>query len=223
MKKIIFALAAMVFLFSCTDKNRNSTKVEDITEGGKWTLEIGSTQEEVYQQLVELGEEKDFQYINVVGRPYYDKPEDIEGILPYYDLLGLILTPQQVQDRAYFFIGDNKIDSIYNGLNTLSKVNQWPVKETYENPFLPGDTFEEFYQKLDELYEDTYYSNYKIAVSTKPLDRPFDPGMEKFSQWVFHVSEKSEDNITRENDVTIQFDEDGKLSLIRIVYQDSKG
>lgn len=221
MKKIIFALASMVFLFSCT-KNHNSIKVEDVTEGSKWNLEIGSTQEEVYQQIVELGMEKDFDFMNVVNRPYYDSPEDIEGIFPYYNVIGLILSPQQIQDRVYFVLGDNKVDSIYNGLNQLSKVNQWPMSEKYDDPILPGDTFDELYQKLEELYSDSYYSNYKIAVDVKPLDKPFDPGMKKFSQWSFQFMDDMEGNVTRQNEVTVQFGEDGNLAAIRVVYQDSK-
>lgn len=224
MKKSVFAVLALVFLFSCT-KHPTTNPMVDITEGSKYGIQIGSSPTEVYSQLQALGQEKNFSYISVLNRGPFNSPDSIENILPYYNGIGLALNNNVTVDQVYFALGQNKVDSILtsNGQTSFSKINQWPLKVDYTNPFLPGDDLATFYTKLKTLYQDSYYSNFLIYVQDKPLAKAFDPTMANYSQWVFQFLDQSGTGVNQQQQVLLAFGTDGKLALIRVLSQNVKG
>lgn len=60
-QRLLLFIIVISVLFSCV-KDKEFPSVENIIKGGKWTIQIGSTAEEVYYQLQILGPEKKFNF-----------------------------------------------------------------------------------------------------------------------------------------------------------------
>lgn len=70
MKRVTLIMLPVLFLFSCM-KNNSLPRVETITKGSKWNLEIGSSPTEIYSQLQLLGKEKLFNNVAIVSGLFF--------------------------------------------------------------------------------------------------------------------------------------------------------
>lgn len=113
MKKPIVLTFFALFLFSC---NRDDVfpKIENITSGTKWTLQIGSSPTEVYSQLQQLGIEKNFHDVAIVHRQPFSKPEDIKSDLGLYRAI-TVETSSGITQRGVIHFDYGKVSAIEKG------------------------------------------------------------------------------------------------------------
>src|SRR5690606_32272826 len=95
MKKVILLCISFIGLVSCFDQ-KETLRVTDIVKGQQWNLKIGSSPEEVYYQLQELGEENGFNDITLVCKSRENLESIGDNLSLYYALS--ILQPSYVTD-----------------------------------------------------------------------------------------------------------------------------
>lgn len=183
MKKLLFLIPAILIFASCT-KDKDLPQVENIKKGSKWTLEIGSSQAEVYNQLQILNKEKHFDNVAIGYRKPYSKPEDIKDIFPYYNAITLESNSGLIQ-RAVIYFDENKVKSIEVGGGMLDSVSKWPQNIPEKDVIKVNDQTADVYRKLLDLYKIPAYSNYHITLPDKPLNKPYDPDMSNYREWYF--------------------------------------
>ena len=217
--KTALLISTILCFFSCT-KDNDSSHIENITKGSKWTLTIGSSPSDVYSELQALGIEKNFSSVVVVGRKPYPKPEEIQNLIGYYNAV-TVESNQGVVDRASIEFTKDTVSLIEAGNAMLDSVSMWPQDLPDEQAIQMKDSISKVYQKLLGIFQIPKYSSYQIVLPDKPLNKSFDPDMANFVQWGFGFSENLTTETTRDYSITLFF-ENNKLVKITNYYRDGQ-
>ena len=196
----------------------NQPVIEDITSGSKWNLRIGDPTDSIYQSLKELGEDRKFYSVAVVGRQPFDAVDEIREFFPYYNWFSFQSSVGQV-DRLLVGLDSGKVSALYAGGAMLDSLGQWPEHlDDEEAVIYHGDTFDELQAALEAIQNHSQYSTYHYVLPDKPLELPFDPDMDNFGQWYFTFQEVgSGAELQGTSEVTL-FIEEGDLVRIHHVF-----
>lgn len=219
MKNYITLIAIMFFAISCEINDDDYPKIESITRGTKWNLEIGSTHEEVYTQLQELSVTKNFDAINIVNRQPFLKPKDIQNDLSLYRSISL-KTNSGVAKRILIQFDGQKIISIEKGGAHLDTISKWPEDTPNESAILINDQISEINQKLSNIYQISAYQNLQIVLSDKWIEKPYDSDMTNYNKWSFAFLEDINSERSGFSSVRLYFDNE-KLIKIRHEYKEA--
>lgn len=240
MKKVILLCISFIGLVSCFDQ-KETLGVTDIVKGQQWNLKIGSSPEEVYYQLQELGEEKGFDDITLVCKSG-EHLASIGDNLSLYNAV-TILRPSYDTDSVYIGFKNEEVTEIKRWRDPVFVIEEWLEDETGEvsMPFLPGGLklevdilkswSEEFpeisinlgdpvnlvSEKLGEILNRLGITKMPIALIEKNLKKGYDPAMAKYNQWEFSFLGIMEDVRVRRYSIRLYFDND-KLNRIRKEY-----
>lgn len=217
MKRVILIILPVLFLFSCV-KNNSFPRVETITKGSKWNLEIGSSPKEIYSQLQLLGKENLFNSVAIVSRTPYSKPEDIQNLIDFYNAITL-QSNAGVIDRVLIQLVQDKVSSIESGGGMLDSVSKWPQNVPEKDAIKVNDQTDELYQKLLDIYQVPEYSNYQIILPDKPLDKAYDMDMANYDEWAFEFTQNINAVTTGDNSVRLYF-QNNKLVKIKNEYSE---
>lgn len=214
----VICSAVVLFLMSSCLK-QDFPEIEDITKGSKWNLSIGDNYEEIYGKLQDLGVEKEFYSVAIVGRTTFEDTESIRDFLPYYHWLSFRNTEGRL-NRVLIGLDSNRVQSLYAGNAMLDSLNQWPQNLQGDSTILLGASFDQMLNALEIIETLPDYRTYQFLLPDKPLDLPLDPDMKKFGQWYFTFNEGT-DSPGKEgtSQVTLYF-EDGRLARIQHVYNE---
>lgn len=218
MKRIILLILPVLFLFSC-ERGDNFPQIENITSGGKWTLQIGSSPIEVYSQLLNLGTEKKFDTVAIVYRKPFSKPEEIQNYLGLYRAITL-QSKSGVIERVLIQFNQDKVSSIETGGAMLDTTSSWPQNASDEIAIHVNDPINKMYEKLLVIYKIPTYNDYQIILPDKSLGKPFDPDMANYGEWGFTFSYEVKPGKGGISSVRLFF-ENGKLSRIRHEYNEA--
>ncbi len=220
MKKLILIVVPALLLFFSCEKDDTYPRIENTTRGEKWTLQIGSSPIQVYNQLQELGIEKKFGSVSIVYRKPYSKPEEIQNIFDYYRTITLE-TKSGVTERAVIGFNQNKVSSIETGGALLDPISAWPSNTSDENTIHINDQTDIVYQKLVNIWQISPYNDYQIILPDKLLEDSFDPDMANYDEWAFNFQDNISTNIVGRSSVRLFFD-NGKLVKIRHEYNENE-
>lgn len=78
---------------------------------------------------------------------------------------------------------------------------------------------DEIQSKLLAIYQNAKFKNYKIILSDKWLENPFDPDMASYNQWHFAFETNVSSSRSSSSSVTLFFKND-KLSKIQHLYNE---
>lgn len=215
MKRIILLIFPVLFLFSCKLED-SYPQIENITSGGKWNLQIGSSPIEVYSQLHQLGIEKKFDAVAIVYRKPFSKPEEIQNYLGLYRAITL-QSKSGVVDRVLIQFNQDKVSSLEAGGALLDATSSWPQNAMDEIAIHINDPIDKMYQKLLAIYQMPTYNDYQIILPDKSLEKPFDPDMANYDEWGFSFSYEVKPGRGGISSVRLFF-ENGNLSRIRHEY-----
>jgi hypothetical protein len=212
MKKLtlFYYCTCILVLFSCTQEQ--FPKVENITTGSKWTLQIGSSPTVVFEQLQELSKDKNFGSVAVVYRKPYTNPAEIQKFLCFYNAVTLQSNSGQIS-RVVFSIENDKVESIEYGGSLLSPVEYWPSDIPIEIAIKVNDTMSALSEKMLNICQFPAYTNYLIVLPDKPLNKPYDPDMAGYDEWAFEFSENLNFLRARQTQVRLYFKNE---ALVRI-------
>lgn len=217
MKQIILLILPTLFLLSC-EKDDTFPDVENITNGKKWTLQIGSSPKEVYRQLQELGPQKNFDDVAIVYRQPFSNPNEIQSDIGSYSAITLETTSGATQ-RTVFHFNQDRVSSIEKGGALLNPIAKWPEDVSDETAILIDDPLDKLREKLMAIYQIPTYQNYQIVLSNKWLEKPYDPDMTNYNEWYFTFSEDLGPGRMGYSSVRLIF-KNGKLSKIRHEYNE---
>lgn len=220
MKNYLILIAIILFAISCDVSDDDYPKIENITRGTKWNLEIGSTHEQVYTQLQELSTIKSFDAINIVNRQPFVKPRDIQSDLSLYRSISLE-TNSGVTKRILIQFNGEKVISIEKGSAHLDTITKWPEDTPNESAILINDQISEINQKLTNIYQIPAYQNLQIVLSDKWIEKPYDSDMTNYDEWSFAFLEDINSEKAGFSSVRLYFDND-KLIKIRHEYKESE-
>jgi hypothetical protein len=215
MKRVSLLVFTVLFFFSC-EQEGNFPKIENITSGVKWTLQIGSTPSEVYSQLNKLGIEKKFDAVAIVYRKPFSKPQEIQNYLGLYRAITLQRKTGVIQ-RVVIQFNQDKVSSIEIGGAMLEGTSSWPQNATDEVAIHFNDPIGNVYGKLLAIYQIPTYQDYQIILPDKSLEMPYDPDMENYEEWAFSFSYPVRPGKGGISSVRLFFD-NGKLSRIKHEY-----
>jgi hypothetical protein len=218
-KLILLIFPALVLFFSC-EQDDLFPRVENTTQGKKWTLQIGSSSAEVYNQLQELGMEKNFEAVAIVYRKPCSKPEEIQNCFDFYHAITLE-TRSGVVKRALIQFNQEKVSSIETGGGMLDYTAKWPQNTADKIAIHVNDPIDKMYEKLLAIYQIPAYSNYLIILPDKPLDKPFDPDMANYDEWAFSFSDIINAGKVGRSSVRLLFN-NKKLVKIRCEYDENE-
>lgn len=217
--RITFLLLIPTLLFFSCKKGHDLPHTETITAGGKWGIRIGSSPAEVYSRLQVLGKQQNFGQVAVVTRPYYDQPQQIEQLLPFYSSVTLMNDGGAIYQVLIDFRGDH-VTYISAGGGLPVDVDQWPDGAPDAATIRVNDPVGDIYGKIAAIHQMPYYSAYKLILPDKPLDKAFDPDMANYDQWAYSFTNTVSASVQGTSHVRLYF-AGGKLS--RIVYQYNEG
>ncbi|HEY4786534.1 MAG TPA: hypothetical protein VIH57_10815 [Bacteroidales bacterium] len=220
MKKLILLIVPTLFLFFSCEKDDTFPRIENTTSGKKWTLQIGSSPIEVYNQLQELGIEKKFGSVAIVYRKPYSKPQEIQNIFGFYRAITLE-TKSGVTERAVIGFNQGKVCSIETGGALLDSTSAWPSNTPNEITIHINDQIDMVYQKLLGICQISPYNDYQIILPDKSLEDSFDPDMVNYDEWAFYFQENISTNIVGRSFVRLFFN-DKKLVKIRHEYNENE-
>lgn len=218
MKKIIpLFFTILFFLFSCSNDN-TFPQIENISKGEKWTLEIGSSTSQVYEQLQEMNIEKEFNTVALVHRQPYSRPEEIQSDISLYNSIS-IETTSGALERTLITFKEDKVNSIEIGGGLLEPVQKWPENQPDDISININDPLNVIKDKLIALYQMLNYQDYQIVLPDKLLMKPYDPDMSNYAEWAFSFSENISSMRDGRNSVRLYFKDD-KLIKIRNKYEE---
>lgn len=220
MKKLGFILISFLSLVSCLkdidDDYRHKQVEEIITEGKKWTLQIGQTPAEVYAQIQALSKEKKFSSLYIPKKRSI-KVEELKNFQNYYDRIDFVIKTEH--KNITFFFKDDKIFDLGESrgdLGIIVRYKYFPKDIEQENAVQVGDTSEKVYQKLLKIYETPKYrDNFVINLNIKTLEKPFDPDMVNYDNWNFQIYYGG-----GKLSIVDLFFREGKLSQIKHIYSE---
>lgn len=219
MKKLLLFFIPTLFLFFSCEQDDIFPKEENTTKGKKWTLQIGSSPTEVYNQLQVLATEKNFGTIAIVYRKPYSKPEEIQNIFSFYRTITLE-TKSGIVNRAVIELNQGKVSSIETGGALLESVSKWPSETPDEITIQINDYIDVMYQKLLSIWKISPYINYQIVLPDKSLEDSFDPDMANYDEWAFDFSKNIASNKVGRSFVRLFF-KNKKLVKIREKYDEN--
>ena len=217
MKKFALLFLTVLFFASCVNDD-SFPKTETITKGTKWNLRIGSTPEQVYSQLQELGIEKNFDDVNIDYRLPYGKSEEIKSDLSLYHAITLEAS-SGVTERVVVQFEKDKVKSIEKGGGLLDPIAKWPENMADESTIHINDPISGIKEKLLAIYQNPTYEKYKITLPQKWLQKDFDTDMSNYDQWSFSFFADISYSKNARSAVTLFF-KNGKLIKIKNVYQE---
>ncbi len=215
---IIMTLIPLWLVIGCIKADQ--PVIEDITTGGKWNLSIGDSYENIYQNLQELGKEKEFQSVAVVGRGGYEEPHDIREILPYYNWLSIQTTTGRVEGVLLSLENDRVKEILVGNSWYVDSLDLWPEDFAEDEAIRRGDTFEDLFDALEHIHSSSVYMNYQYILPDKPLDLDFDPDMKNYGQWAFTFLEDPAQPGKQGTSQVRLFFENGKLVRIHHVFDE---
>lgn len=217
MKKIVLILFTALVSLSCMNDD-NFPKTENITKGQKWTIKIGSTHAEVYQQLQELNIEKQFNSVATIYRQPYNNPEAIQADISLYNSIYLN-TASGVLERILITFEDNKVVQIEKGGGLLDDIQKWPENQPDNISINIDDSVDGVIKKLISIYQIPIYQDYQITLPDKVLTKPFDPDMKNYDEWAFSFSDNVSSMRDGRNSVRLYF-KNSKLVKIQNTYEE---
>lgn len=218
LKFFCLIMMAVVLLQSCT-KEDNFPDTKTITRGEKWGLRIGSSALDVYTRLQQLGSEKGFGAVSIVGQHYFSAPEELQDRLSFYQAITL-QSPEAVINRVVISFSKDVINSIEAGGGMLNEIDQWPQGVSNETVIHKGDKIATLYDKLVGLYQISTYVNYQIILPEKTLSKDFDPAMINYNEWGFSFEDDVKPGKRGRTSVGLFF-KNGKLEKISYSYDES--
>lgn len=219
MKKIIFLILPVLLFVSC-EKDDFLPGVENITKGQKWTLEIGSSPNDVYGQLQSLGLDKNFDQVAIVYRQPFSRPEEIKSDIGLYRAITLETTFGRTE-RVLIEFDQDKVSSIETGGGLLDPVTKWPENVSDESAIHVNDPLDDIREKLLSVYKNPTYNDYQIVLSDKWLAKPYDPDMSNYDEWAFAFSENINATRERRSSARLYF-KNGALVKIRNEYDENE-
>ena len=217
MKKITLLIFTVLLSFSCINDD-DFPQIENITKGKKWTIEIGSTHAEVYQQLQELNMEKQFNSVSTNYRAPYNTPEEIQADISLYNSISLVTT-SGVLERILITFEDDKVAYIEKGGGLLNYIQKWPENETNTISINIEDSVNVIIEKLITIYQTPTYQAYQITLPNKWLGKAYDPDMGNYNEWAFSFSENVASMRDGRNSVELYF-KNNKLIKIKNTYEE---
>ena len=193
-------------------------RVENITNGSKWTLQIGSSPVAVYSQLQELSIDKNFNDVAIVYRQPYSSPGEIQSDISLYNAITLETNSGRTERIVFQFDQDN-ISSIEKGGAMLESISTWPENVSDEISINVNGPLNNLREKLIAIYEIPAFEQHQIILPDKPLGKPYDPDMENYEEWAFSFSENISALRDGRNNVRLYF-QNGKLVKIRNEYDE---
>lgn len=218
MKKLLLLSFIALSLLSCK-KDLSAPRIETLTVGTKWNLRIGSSMANVYASLQQLGTEKNFYEVALVGQQPIAKPEELADRLLYYRVIS-IETTTGVLERAYIELGKDKITAIQVGGGLPNATAKWPTDVPDEIAIHTNDPLSTLYSKLVAIYKYPQYKERKIVLSDKPLNKPFDPYMANFNEWAFTFFADTKNPGKSGRSSVRLFFKNGKLDKIQNTYEE---
>ena len=217
MKKLALLVIPVFFLFLSCEQGDVFPRVENITNGGKWTLKIGSSPAEVYKQLQELDFEKKIKSVGVSYRQPFSKPEEIQSDIVLYDAITLETTRGSTE-RVLIQFDKDKVNSIETGGSLSDAVTKWPKDAPNEVAIHINDLLDKLYDKLLTIYKIPRYKDYQIILPDKPLKKGYDINMENYDEWHFVFGEDI-NNAEKDGRYTVDlYFKNKKLVKIRTEY-----
>ena len=216
MKKNALLLFTALLTFSCMNED-DFPQIENITKGKKWTLEINSSPSEVYEQLQELGIEKQFNTVAIAYRQPFTKPEDINSDISLYNSITLETTSGNLE-RILITFDQDVVNTIEKGGAILEPIQSWPENQT-DISINVADPVNHIMGKLIALYQISNYQNYQLILPDKSLGKPYDPEMKNFEEWAFTFSKNISSSKDGRNSVRLYF-KNQKLFQIRNEYEE---
>lgn len=207
----------MLLLFSCK-KEGNSPRVETISKGSKWGLQIGSSYSDVYTQLQQLGKEKNVHDVEMVKQQSFSNPDEIKNRLAYYKIISLETNTGKLE-RVIIQFDEDKISAIDAGSALPKESAKWPLDVPDDIAIYKNDPISVLYSKLNAIYQIPAYKNYKIILASKPLGKPFDPAMVNYEEWAFDFFMDVKPGKTGRSSVRLYF-KNGKLNKIKHEYEE---
>lgn len=217
MKKIVLLFLPVLLFISCTN-DESFPKTENITTGSKWTLKIGSNHKEVYNQLQDLGLQKEFNDVAISDRQAFSNPNEIKSDLSLYRAITL-QSSSKIVDRVLIQFDQNKVKEIEKGGGLLSPITKWPENMSDETTIQVNDPIDRIQQKLLAIYENIIYKDYQITLSNKWLEKPYDPDMDNYDEWHFVFDTDISSSRSGSSSVILFF-KNHKLSKIQHIYNE---
>ena len=217
MKKNVLLLFIALLAFSCMNED-DFPQIETITKGKKWTIKIGSTHHEVYQQLQELNIEKQFNSVSTIYRQPYNNPEEIQADISLYNAI-TIETTSGVLERTVITFDEDKVAYIEKGGGLLDYIQKWPENQPNNISINIDDSVDIIIEKLISIYQIPFYQDYQIILPTKTLTKPYDPDMKNYDEWAFSFFENVSSMIDGRNSVRLYF-KNNKLVKIKNTYEE---
>lgn len=206
-----------LLLVSCSEDSP-FPKVENIVSGKKWTLEIGSSSFETYNQLQKLNEKKNIGNVALIYRQPYNNPNEINSDISLYQYITLESNSGNTQ-RVLIRFEDDKVYSIEKGNSHLDSIQNFPQNLPNNKSISIGDSVNILMQKLKAIYKIEDYKKLKIIFPDKWLAKPYDPVMNKYKEWGFVFSQNITPSSEGRNTVRLYF-KNGKLTKIRNEYEE---
>lgn len=219
MKKFVLVVPILFLFFSCNQDNI-FPRVEDTTNGKKWTLQIGSSPIEVYSQLQELGIEKKFEAVAIVYRKPFSTPAEIQNNLSFYQAITL-QSKSGVIERALIQFNQDKVSSIETGGALFDSTSKWPQDTSDGIAIHINDPIDIVYEKLLAICQIPPYNDYQIILPDKPLEKSYDPDMANYNEWAFDFSENISTNKVGRSFIRLFFN-NKKLVKIRQEYNENE-
>lgn len=219
MRKLNLLVGFIIFitLSGCFPDN-DLPRVENITNGSKWILQIGSSPVAVYSQLQELSIDKNFYDVAIVYRKPYSSPGEIQSDISLYSAITLKTDSGRIE-RILLQFDQDKISSIEKGGAMLESISKWPENVSDEISINVNDPLDNLKERLIEIYEIPTYDKYQIILPNKTLGKPYDPDMDNYEEWAFSFSENISTGRDGRNNVRLYF-QNGKLVKIRNEYEE---
>jgi hypothetical protein len=122
-------------------------------------------------------------HLNIVGNVSSELSQ-LKSRIPLYSYI-LLDKNEGTDSGVQITLEAGKVKDIY--LNSGEKLSQWPQKENAKSSIRVGDEAGELYEKMIRIRGIKQYASTfeHIALLTKDLATPFDPGMAQSPQWYF--------------------------------------
>ncbi|QNN42970.1 hypothetical protein [Pedobacter roseus] len=219
MKRLLPMMLLLIVISACK-KEKQGDYSESITKGEKWGIRIGSTQAEVYAQLQKAGPALDFQNVAIYGRKPYSAPEKLAEIIPFYYAL-TIYSNSGTLDRAVLLFSGDKVQQISTGGGLTTEVMRWPEGASDDTAIKLDDPVGNIGAKLIKIHQLPAYANYGFVLSDKPLNKPFDPDLNNYSDWQFVFSDFVSSSVSGTSTVKLHFSA-GRLERMDHDYREAQ-
>ena len=220
MKRTLLLIFPVLLLSSCK-KDNNGHIAETIIKGSKWNLKIGSSYPDVYAQLQQLGIDKGFSTVAIVGQQPISKLQDLQHRLEFYHAITLEKNTERIESVRIQFKTD-KVNSIEAGGALPDEILRWPQDIPDQMAIHKDDPISEIYNKLVAINQlPAYSNNYKFILPDKPLNKPFDPVMINYDEWFIYFSINVEAGLVGASNIGLYF-KDGKLNKILYTYNEGE-